>query len=112
MSYNENLTHMIRKALKEKGVHFIEKRMFRGISFMVNNKICLSAGDDEMLCRIDPSLHEKLITKKGCRTMVMKGREYKGYVLVKEDVLQTKNDLDYWIKLALDFNKIITTNSK
>ena len=35
----------------------------------------------------------------------MKGREYKGYVYVKEDKITTKEDFDYWIALALNFNK-------
>lgn len=106
--YNKSLTNKIRHALEEKGVHFIEKRMFRGVSFMVNNKICLSAGDDEMLCRVDPILHDKLVAKNGCRTMEMKGKTYKGYILIKDHALQTEKELHYWIDLALAFNKKLT----
>jgi hypothetical protein len=36
---------------------------------------------------------------------MMKNREYKGWVLVSEEEIKSKSDLDYYIKLALDFNK-------
>jgi len=34
----------------------------------------------------------------------MKGREYRGYIHVAATAVKTKRELDYWIKLALDFN--------
>ncbi len=37
--------------------------------------------------------------------MTMKSRVYKGYIKVDEKVLGTKEDLAYWVGLALDFNK-------
>lgn len=104
MAYNEEFTDRVREALAEvKGVH--EKKMFRGITFMVNDKMCMSVGDDELMCRIDPALHNELVEKNGVRGMVMKGREYKGYIYIHEDVLKTQKDLNYWVTLALEFNK-------
>jgi TfoX/Sxy family transcriptional regulator of competence genes len=104
MAYNEKLTNRLREALT--GVSNIEeKRMFSGITFMVNGKMCISAGDDRIMCRIDPAIHEEAINRKGCRTVMMKGREYKGYVYVNEESIKTKKDLDYWVGLSLDFNK-------
>ena len=104
MAYNEKLTERVRKALAEIP-KVEEKKMFRGVAFMVNGKMCITVGDDEIMCRIDPALHDKAIKKKGSRTMIMKGREYRGYVLVSEEGRKTKKDFDYWIALALDFNK-------
>ena len=104
MAYNEKLADRVRTALAEIP-KVEEKRMFRGVAFMVNGKMCITVGDDEIMCRIDPALHDKAIKKKGSRTMVMKGREYRGYVLVSEEGRKTKKDFDYWIALALDFNK-------
>ena len=103
MAYNEKLTARIRELLANVS-EVEEKKMFRGVTFMVKGKMCITAGDDEIMCRIDPSLHESLIKKKGCRTMIMKGKEYKGYVYIKEDSLKTKKDISYWVGLALDFN--------
>jgi TfoX/Sxy family transcriptional regulator of competence genes len=104
MAINEKLTNRVRKSLSAVS-KVKEKKMFSGIAFMVNQKLCVSVGNDRIMCRIDPILHEDLIQKKGCRTVVMKGRELKGYVFVQEDSMPAKKDLDFWIELALDFNK-------
>ena len=104
MAINEKLTARVREALAHLP-DVEEKKMFRGISFMVDGKIAVSVGDDELMCRIDPALHEQVVEINGVRTMQMKGREYIGYIYVHEDVIKTKRELAYWIGLALDFNK-------
>ena len=111
MAYNEKLTARIREALAHLP-KVEEKRMFRGVTFMVNNKMCITAGDNKIMCRIDPVIHEEAIKRKGCETVKMKGREYKGYVYVSEEGIKTKKDLDYWITLALDFNKLAKSSKK
>jgi len=104
MAINEKLTNRVREAL----VHMPkveEKKMFSGIAFMVNGKMCVTVRDDRIMCRIDPAIHDELLEKKDCRTMVMKDREYKGYMLVSEDAIKNKKEFDFWIGLALEFNK-------
>ena len=111
MAINEKLTNRIREALAYVP-KVAEKTMFRGIAFMVDDKMCITVGDNEIMCRIDPAIHQECLTKEGCRTMEMKGREYKGYILVEERVLKTKSDLDYWVGLALDFNPRAKSSKK
>jgi hypothetical protein len=36
----------------------------------------------------------------------------KGFVFVSEDVLTTKKKLEYWVSLALDYNKIAKASKK
>jgi len=102
--YNEKMTARIREALTNVP-KVEEKKMFRGVVFMVDGKMCITAGDDEMMCRIDPAIHEEVLKKKGVRSVIMKGRDYKGYVYVNEEGMKSKKDFDYWIRLALEFNK-------
>ena len=111
MAYNEKLAKKIREALL-KVPNVEEKKMFSGVTFMVNNKMCITVGENEIMCRIDPALHEASIEKKGCRTLIMKGREYKGWVLISEEGMKTKKDFDYWISLSLDFNKKAKASKK
>jgi len=111
MAYNEKLTARIREALAHLP-KVEEKRMFRGVTFMVNDKMCITAGDNKIMCRIDPAIHEEVIKRKGCETVKMKGREYKGYVYVSEEGIKTKKDLDHWIQLALKFNKLAKSSKK
>ena len=108
---NEKLTARVRKAL-EHLTKWEEKKMFRGITFMVGGKMCISVGDDRIMCRFDPAIHDEEIKRKGVRTVKMGGREYKGYVYVNEEALKTKKEFDHWIRLALEFNKIAKASKK
>jgi TfoX/Sxy family transcriptional regulator of competence genes len=111
MAYNERLTNRVRAALAHV-TNVEEKKMFGGIAFMVDGKMCITVGDNEIMCRIDPALNDMVLTKKGCRPVIMKGHEYKGYVYVNEDAVKTKKDFDYWIGLSLDFNKTAKSSKK
>jgi TfoX/Sxy family transcriptional regulator of competence genes len=104
MAYNEKLAERIREALAHLP-KVEEKKMFRGLTFMVNGKMCVSVSGDEMMCRFDPVLQDTVTEKKGFRAMMMKGRAYKGYGYVSEEGILSKKDFDYWIGLALAFNK-------
>jgi TfoX/Sxy family transcriptional regulator of competence genes len=81
-----------------------ERKMFGGTAFLVRGKICVSARKERIMCRIDPAAHDSALKRKGCRTMTMNGREYRGYVHVDAGAVSTKRELDYWIALALDYN--------
>lgn len=104
MAYNEQLVTRIRKAFSHvRNVE--EKRMFGGLAFLVDKKMCISVIRERIMCRIDPTIHEDVIKMPGCETVTMGSREYKGYVYVNEDSIIAKKDFEYWICLCLDFNK-------
>jgi TfoX/Sxy family transcriptional regulator of competence genes len=106
MALNPVLTKRVREALaKQKQVE--EKKMFRGIAFMVNGKMCVTVGDTRLMCRIDPALHDDAVARPGVSTVNMKGRDYIGWVYVDESALPDKKALMYWVKLALAFNNNI-----
>ena len=104
MAYNEKLANRIRESLSDIS-QVEEKEMMGGLTFMYNNKMCVGIIKDELMCRIDPDFHETAISKTGCRTMDFTNRPMKGYVLVDDSGLKTQKDFEYWINLALDFNK-------
>jgi TfoX/Sxy family transcriptional regulator of competence genes len=81
-----------------------QKKMFGGLTFMVRRKMCVSVGKQRIMCRIDPAIHDSAIERIGCRPVVMKGRQYRGFVHVDAEAVKTKSDLDYWVGLALDYN--------
>ena len=104
MAYNEKLADRIRESLADvKKVR--EKEMMGGLTFMVNDKMCIGIIKDEMMCRIDPALQEEALSRNGCRIMDFTGRPMKGYVMVDDTGMKSKKDFDYWIALCLDFNK-------
>jgi len=98
------LTERVRAALAPVA-RVTEKKMFGGITFMVNGKMCISAGKRRIMCRLDPALHDKLITRKGAHPVRMKGRVYRGFVYVDEEGLASGRSLLSWVKLCVDFNQ-------
>ncbi len=103
MAYSKELAARVRTELAHLS-NVEEKRMFRGITFMVNGKMCVSVGGEELMCRIDPKLDNEVLKRNGTRPVVMKGRIYKGYIYVNDVAVKTKEELDFWVQLALDYN--------
>jgi TfoX/Sxy family transcriptional regulator of competence genes len=62
--------------------------------------------------RLNPGLMDELMEKEGCRPMDFTGRIMKGYVFVDIEALNTKMELEYWLKLALEYNKIAKVSKK
>src|SRR6266581_2587585 len=103
MAQGEDLTQRVRAALARIG-GVRARKMFGGTTFMVNGKMCISAGHHRLMCRIGPELHDAALTRAGVRTVRMKGRAYRGFVYVREDAVPSKKDLDYWERVSRAFN--------
>ena len=111
MAYNEALANRIRQKLASLA-NIEEKQMMGGLTFMYNSKMCVGIIADEMMCRIDPALHDTVVEKKGCRTMDFTKRPMKGYVMVDTTGIKNEKEFDYWINLCLEFNSIAKVSKK
>ncbi len=103
MAYNEKLADRIRTALAHLP-KVEEKKMFRGLAFLVNGKMCVNVSGENLMCRFDPALQETVAAKKGYEEMIMKGKALKGYCYIHPEGIQSKKDFDYFISICLDFN--------
>ena len=103
MAYNEKLANRLREALAH-DLKVEEKRMFSGLAFMVDGKMCINVSGDELMCRFDPALQDEVAEKNGFRTMIMKGKQLNGYGYVDPEAIKSKKDFDYWVNLCLAFN--------
>jgi hypothetical protein len=113
MAYNEQLANRIREILAEAGVNVFEKKMFSGLSFLVNDKLCVSvASNNRMLLRLSPEDYEEAIEKNGVTLMLRNGKAMKGYIYVAGDVLVKNKDLQYWVDMALAFNPLAKPSKK
>jgi len=92
MAYNEKLADRIREALQHLP-KVEEKKMFRGVTFMVNGKMCVSISGEELMFHFDPALQETVAEKNGFKAMIMKGREYKGYGYINQEGIKSKKIL-------------------
>lgn len=111
MAYNENLANRIRERLSALD-HVEEKKMMGGLTFMYNDKMCVGIIKDEMMCRVDPALHNELVEKQGCTTMMFTTKPMMGYVLVDETAMRSKKDFEFWINLCLEYNKFAKSSKK
>ena len=112
MAFNEKIAHTIRQLFSLTENEVEEKRMFGGLCFMVNGKMCVGVEKDRLMVRLDPAVYEMALKKEGCRPMDFTGRVMKGYVFVDAKVLDTKAKIKYWVNLALDFNKVAVPGKK
>ena len=111
MAYDEKLAVRIRERMSELP-NVDEKEMMGGLVFMYNGKMCVGIIKDELMCRIDPALHDIEVEKHGCRTMDFTKRPMKGYILIEEVAMRSRQDFDYWIDLALKFNPKAKSSKK
>jgi len=111
MAYDEHLANRTRELFSGKR-NVKEKKMMGGLTFMVNDKMCVGILNDDLMVRIDPDFYELVLEKKGCRVMDFTGRPMKGFVFVSPEGTKSKKDLEYWVALALDFNKKAKSSKK
>jgi TfoX/Sxy family transcriptional regulator of competence genes len=111
MAYDEKLAGRLRNRLSELS-NVEEKQMMGGLTFMYNGKMCLGIIKDEMMCRIDPDIFEEVLERNGCREMDFTGRPMKGYVMVDETGMKSKKDFEFWVGLALEYNKKAKSSKK
>jgi hypothetical protein len=86
--------------------------MFPGLTFMVNDKMCVCVSRENLMCRFDPVLEDELSGKIGFQKMVMKGKAYKGYCYVSSEGIKSKTNFEFWLNLCLDFNKSAKSSKK
>jgi TfoX/Sxy family transcriptional regulator of competence genes len=111
MAYDEKLADRVREALVDVP-KVIEKKMFRGVTFMVDDKMCVSVSGNELMLRLDPDLTEKLVEEGGTRPMVHGGKHMKGFIYISPERFKNQKDFEHWIQLALKFNPKAKSSKK
>jgi hypothetical protein len=113
MAYSTRLAEKIRAVLVTvPKLKIEEKEMFRGLTFMVNGKMCISVSGENLMCRFNPAEEEVVANQAGYLPMKMKNRVYKGYCYVEPEGFKTKKQLDYWINLCLAFNSVAKSSKR
>lgn len=104
MAYDELLEDRIQRILEEKNIQFSKKKMMGGLTFLVDDKMCIGIVKDSLMARIDPEQYQEALNKEGCREMNFTGRPMKGFVFVDAPSIDLEENLEYWIDLALEYN--------
>jgi len=111
MAYNEQTAERVRKALSGTK-KLVEKKIFGGIAFMINNKMCVGVDKDDLMIRCLPEMNDELLSKKGVRPFDLTGKPMKGWLLVSPEGTKSKKDFDWWIELAKTSNKEVANPKK
>ena len=102
MAYDEKLADRIRKILG-KNKNIIEKKMFGGLSFLLNGKMCCGVLKDILVVRVNPKQSDMLLKKPHVRPMDFTGRPMKGFLYVSADGYKTVKQLSAWVERSVDF---------
>lgn len=105
MAFNEKLADRVREIISATHTITEEKKMFGGLCFMVNGKMCVGVEKERLMVRLDPERYDEVMEREGCMPMDFTGKVMKGYVFVDAAVLKSKRQLDFWLQLALEFNE-------
>lgn len=105
MAFNEKLADRVREIISATHTITEEKKMFGGLCFMVNGKMCVGVEKERLMVRLDPERYDAVMEKEGCMPMDFTGKVMKGYVFVDAAALKNKRQLDFWLQLALEFNE-------
>ncbi|MGZ5134550.1 MAG: TfoX/Sxy family protein [Flavitalea sp.] len=105
MAYNEKLADRTREIISLTHKKIVEKKMFGGLCFMVNDKMCVGVEHERLMIRLDPDRYDEVLEKEGCKPMDFTGKIMKGFVFVDIASVNTKAKLNYWIQLALEYNR-------
>lgn len=118
MAYDEFIADRMRRVFQEKKVAYTEKKMFAGLCFMVDEKMCCGIHYDKkketdlLMARIGITATETAMDRTGCHPMDFTGRPMKGYVFITPDGFDHEEDLSYWLQLCIDFNPLAKASKK
>lgn len=113
MAYDTQLAFRIREYLEQlPKLKIEEKKMFRGLAFMIHGKMCINVSGENLMCRFDSARSDEIAEKPGYLPMIMKGKELKGYCFVEPVGFRKKKDFEFWIGLCLEFNPRAKSSKK
>ena len=72
----------------------------------------VSRKKERMMVRFDPALNDEIMEKDGVGPMDFTKRVMKGFAFVEIEALKTEKELEYWVRLALDYNKHAKASKK
>ena len=79
MPYDEKLVGRVLAALAvRRGV--TRKKMFGGLSFLLNGNMCRGVSRENLVVRVGPDQYEKALAKSSARPMDFTGRALNGFV--------------------------------
>jgi len=102
MSYDERIAARIRALLGTRR-DVVERKMFGGLTFMVNGAMCCGVTSEALVVRVGPAEYERALAEPHARPMNFTGRPLVGMVYVDPAGYRTAPALSRWVQRGLDF---------
>src|ERR1044071_10123875 len=102
MAFDEKLAERVRKEIKsQKGVS--EKKMFGGLSFLINGNMSIGVHGSELIVRIAPEQTDEALKQPGVRIFDMSGRPMKGWLLAGGEATSDSKSFQKWIRTGVNY---------
>ena len=101
MVYDAHLAARVRSAVAEHAPA-LEKAMFGGLAFMVDDHMACGMIGDDLMVRVGPDGHVDALAR-GAREMDFTGRQMRGFVVVAGADLVDDDALDRWVEQSVRF---------
>jgi TfoX/Sxy family transcriptional regulator of competence genes len=107
MAYDEDLAYRVRDLL-EAEPDISEKKMFGGLSFLVNGHMAVNVSrQGGLMVRIDPTRTEELLREKHAEPFEMRGRPMTGWLRIDAAGLVKEADLDHWAAIGVSYARTL-----
>jgi len=106
MAFDETAANRLRAAFAralEPTDEIEEKRMFGGLSQMVNGHMCVGVLGETLVIHLPEAEADACLSMPHVRPMDFTGKPMRGWLYVSPDGYRTERDLDVWVRRALDF---------
>lgn len=107
MAHSEDLAEHVRSRLAIRSdigeAEVVEKKMFGGLSFLINGNMSAGVIKQEFVFRIDPEKTDDALSRTHARPMDFTGKPMRGFVFVAADVLEDDAAFDEWIEMSVGF---------
>lgn len=101
MAYDERLADRVRAALAgQPGIS--ERKMFGGIAFLLDGKMCVGVLNDELVVRSGKERYERSLRDEHARPMDFTGRPMTGMLYVSSAGVSRGAGLKRWIGVGLE----------
>ena len=101
MAYDEALADRIRHVLKDNDT-VTERRMFGGLCFLANGRMCCGIVGDKLMARINKAEYAQALEQPHVREMTFTGRPLSGFVYVEPEGIESARALRAWIASGLE----------
>ncbi len=102
----------IANILMGKSKDFVQKRMFGGDCFMVDNKMLVGTYKGGIMARVGVEAAELLVKQPATLQMTLAGKPMKGYLFIEPEGYENDSALEFWIEKCLAFNPKAKASAK